>query len=131
MKYLPATGRMTAEEAAAVYGPRDVLGGDLRVRVGRYLLDSSNLQATSPGPDRFNPALGDVVPEGVCSDGDWAWTMDWGYYVLAYGFAPPAEFMEHLKVRGTEPVTLEEPALVAALDEFRVDCLAGRAFYPV
>lgn len=131
MKYLPATGRMTAEEAAAVYGPRNALGGELRVRVGRYLLESSNLQATSPGPDRFDPALEDVVPEGVCSDGEWAWTMDWGYYVLAYGFAPPAEFLAHVEARGGEPVVLERPGLVAALDEFREDSLAGRGFYPV
>jgi hypothetical protein len=130
VKYLPATGRLTAEDAAAVYGPREALGGDLRVKVGRYLLESSNLQAASPGPDRFNPALEDAVPEGVCTDGEWAWTMDWGYYVLSYGFAPPAEFLEHVQARGAEPVTLEHPELIAALDEFREDSRTRRAFYP-
>jgi hypothetical protein len=128
MKYLPSTARLSDEEARQVFGPPDILNGDRRARVARYLLESQNLQASAPGPDRFTLTDTHDVPTGVNTDGEWIWTMDWGYYVLAYGFAPPAEFLRHLDENGGEPKELDRPALIAAMTAFEEDYDAGRGF---
>jgi hypothetical protein len=127
MRHLPLIADI-ADGRSEILGPSGALGPEARDRIGKYLLESKNLQAGSPKADPFDATLGDVVPNGVSTDGTWAWHLEWGYYVLAYGFAPPGDFLLHVEEHGAEPVLIEGVELIKALEDYESDFVAGVAF---
>ncbi|MEQ6896299.1 hypothetical protein [Microbacterium sp. KR10-403] len=76
--------RLTADEAA---------------RVAAYLeAGTVVMHTTARGIDVLDENRR-VVPLTIRTDGDYVWTGPVAYYVKAYGVAPDAEFLAHLRAR--------------------------------
>jgi hypothetical protein len=59
----------------------------------------------------------DIGPLAICSDGEWAWPSDLGFYVLKYRVGLPVEFIDHARQRGWHPPKLSpEEISIAAND---------------
>lgn len=56
----------------------------------------------------------DIGPLAICSDGEWAWPSDLGFYVARYRVGLPAAFIDHARQLGWQPPELSADEISAA-----------------
>ena len=67
--------------------------------------------------DRLEPSKGRVVPLTYHTDGEWIWSGGLSYYVDAYGIAPQADFLDHMRQRSYVADVPDANTSVEALNE--------------
>jgi hypothetical protein len=59
----------------------------------------------------------DIGRLAICSDGEWAWPSDLGFYVAKYRVGLPTEFIDHARRHDWQPRGLSPEEIAAAADD--------------
>lgn len=88
-----------------------------RERVAAFLAAGTPiLMTTALGPDKLDPARGNVVGASYRTDGTWVWSDGLAYYVRVHGIAPEGDLLLWIRGRDYRCATPDESAQDRALD---------------
>lgn len=89
-------------------------------RIVAYLDDGLCLAACGGVQrDVLDPSPGRYTSPDMMTDGVWLWPRDLCYYVAAHGVEVPAEFVEHMRLRGWVIPTVSEAEVRALCDRLK------------
>jgi hypothetical protein len=94
------------------------LDTSLREPLSKYLTECTSLTAGGNIPDPLDADRGLVVPVGFITDGEWAWSADWAYFVREYGVEVPQDFVDHARAAGFVPVELSDDEADRVSEDF-------------
>ena len=88
-----------------------------RERVAAFLAAGTPiLMTTALGPDKLDPARGNVVGASYRTDGTWVWSDGLAYYVRVHGVAPEDDLLLWIRGRDYRCATPDESTQDRALD---------------
>lgn len=79
-----------------------------RKKIARYLSRAESLVAGGYWTDPVTADPAHRLPHSVHTDGVWLWSSPWVYFVVKYGAALPADFLEHIRALGYQPPRLSD-----------------------